>query len=359
ILGADQGSFGLGNIIDVVESVGVNDATGSDVSVGGGGTSGSIPAPPAPPSPPPTRPAGYGGKRPPPVKKPATSSYGGPGINIVGDEDDTASGVIDPRGRPTVGVSSFGGEVSDVEDLTLVTKAVEEAAGKSPGDVYEDADFPDPTPTYGGSSRFGKEVIKGAEDIYPNPGYGRAAAVSQTHASIKAKPSDLAQTAGRLRIRTFPLDKKSLSLAVRDPLRAITDMEGGNQSRQRHGNSAVVVQRFKTSKEGSKTSAEWKTVGTFPPQAAAAQPKGAVGVSGRWPSTVDNRGKGGYMDVTPVVLHLSLGGAPAVRNGGNQSRRPKWIRSIMLIPTKAMEMAMPVPMPGRLRIHTGKRTLNP
>ncbi|CAN8027055.1 unnamed protein product, partial [Ixodes persulcatus] len=353
ILGADQGAFGVGNIIDVVESIGVNEATGSDTAIGGGGPV-SISPPPSPPSPPPTRPVGYGGKRPPPKK---TSSYGGPGVNVVGDDE--VSGIIDPRGsQSTVGVASFGGEVSDVEDLTLVTKAVEEAAEKSPRDIYEDADFPDPAPSYGGSSRGGGDIIKGAEDIYPDPSYGRAAAVAQTHASIKAKPSGLTPSAGRLRIRTFPIDKKSLSLAVRDPLRAITDMEGGSQPRQRHGNSAVAVQKVKSSNEGSKNSAEWKTVGTFPSQAAA-QPKGAVGVSGRWPTTVDNRAKGDFMDVTPVVLHLSLGGAPALRNGESQGRRPKWIRSIMLIPTKAMEMAMPVPMPGRLRIHTGKRTVNP
>ncbi|KAL3200819.1 hypothetical protein MRX96_013089 [Rhipicephalus microplus] len=184
-------------------------------------------------------------------------------------------------------------------------------------------------------------------DDFDSPGdiYGRSPVVIRTddaekgsrvqrpQAKAKSTAVAIARYTGargtkkpRLTIKRFPIEKVSAALTAEDPLELISTLEG---SPQQGPEKELRSQRLRTAyapRDPSKS--KWKTIGVFPAAKPRQGTRGVATSSGKWPANLEYRGRN-YRGMKPVVLHLSMKG----KQSGGTTKRPKWIRSIMLIPS--------------------------
>ncbi|XP_077516658.1 uncharacterized protein LOC144127541 [Amblyomma americanum] len=318
------GMFDVTSVIDIVETIGTADIDGNVLVEGG--EEGSVvnlepgtppqvtkvqPPPPPAAAPPPIPP-------PPPVEEPPPPpSYGSPRR---------------PPSRPTGGYG--GGPAASFDDDV-------EPAGEapdfgddfdSPGDIYgrapavirtDDAEYEEatPAPRAVGYARLVSAGGRGGRGRYRQQTRSRPAAGAARYTSGRGAKKP------RLVIKRFPIEKLSAALQAEDPLALIGNLEARSQLPRTKQQRSQRLRAGYTNRDTSKKS-KWKTVGVFPASSPLQSDRGVATSSGKWPANVEHRGRN-YRGMKPVVLHLSMKGAQA----GGTTKRPKWIRSIMLIPS--------------------------
>ncbi|XP_075545580.1 uncharacterized protein LOC142579361 [Dermacentor variabilis] len=338
--GGGGGSPGMGmgmnmfDVIDVVETIGTADVDGNVLVEGGeDGTLVNLepgsppqvakveppspgPAPPPAPLPPPPPPP------PPPVEEPPPPpSYGSPRR---------------PPSRPTGGYGggpaapAFDDDGGDYAEPAAETPDIGEDFD-SPGDIYgrspvvirtDDAEYEETPPGSRavGYARLVSAGRKSTRGYRPQPKAKPSARAAARYTSARATKKP------RFTIKRFPIEKLSAALQAEDPLELIRTLEGNQQQRPQQEQRSQRLRGVYASRDPSKT--KWKTVGVFPSSKPRQNYRGVATNSGKWPANVEHRGRN-YRGMKPVVLHLSMKG----KQSGGTTKRPKWIRSIMLIPS--------------------------
>ncbi|KAH7968818.1 hypothetical protein HPB52_011633 [Rhipicephalus sanguineus] len=342
------GGAGLGmfDVIDVVDTIGTTDVDGNVLVEGGEGgrlvnvEPGSPPqvakvepppagAPPPPlPLPPPP---------PPPVEEPPPPpSYGSP---------------RKPPSRPTGGygggppaAAAFDDDGGDYAEAAPETPDLGDDFD-SPGDIYgrspvvirtDDAEYEETPPgtKAAGYARLVSAGRKGSRVYRPQAKAKSTAGAAARYTGATARYTGAAARytgaratkKPRLTIKRFPIEKLSAALTAEDPLELIRTLEGSPQQRPQQELRSQRLRGVYASRDPSKS--KWKTVGVFPVAKPRQGTRGVATNSGKWPANVEYRGRN-YRGMKPVVLHLSMKG----KQSGGTTKRPKWIRSIMLIPS--------------------------
>lgn len=324
--GMTTGIFGVSNIVDVVETVGTTDIEGNVLVQGGPegnqfsiepGTPPQVTrvAPPPPPAQVPVLPP------PPPVEEPPPPpSYGAPRKPTR------------PTGGYGGGPETFDADETEAFDADDGGDVPVDIYGRSPALQADDGEFEDdlPSPRAAGFARL---VSAGGK----TGGNYRKQPKGRPNIGVARITSARGSKSPRLTIKRFPIEKLSAALAGQDPLDFISRLEAAApppvaQQQARQHSPQMRSQRITSSaaygNRALSKKSKWKTVGAFPSSAPLQAGRGITTSSGKWPANVEHRGRT-YRGMQPVVLHLSMKGTPQ----GGTTKRPKWVRSIMLIPS--------------------------